>query len=153
MSRQYWLRTSWIAAVCLASACATLMGCGGSGGLKTVKAKLKVEFEDGQQMPFDASLSFYPEAAGATYVVSSSAVMQVDGEFPLTTTHEQNAIEGAPPGKYKVTVQSGAGAMEDRPGPKEAPECGDKANTPLTVEISDAGVVTPNPLKVPLAKK
>jgi hypothetical protein len=133
------------AALCLAAAC--FAGCGPSGsGPKTVKAKVKVMFDDGTPLPLDTMLQFKPEAGDAKYLVSAS--IPTDGEFTLATSFDQTGVEGAPPGKYKVTVQVGAGAVE-LAGPKPKPECTDPSKTPLSIEITEAGAVTPNPLKVP----
>ncbi len=134
----------------------TLAGCGPSGtGPKVVKAKIKLVYVDdkGEETPIgsDAMLQFHPEAADAKYVVAAS--IPTDGEFNLNTTLGQDAFEGAPPGKYKVTVMTGAGALEvTRAGTGPAVECTSVATTPLRVEISESGAVTPNPLKVPKAK-
>jgi hypothetical protein len=110
--------------------------------------KLKAQFADGTELPSDTTIILNPETTGVKYVVSGS--MPVDGEFLLATSYEGAGLEGAPPGKYKVTVSVGAGAVE-LAGPKPTPECTDPAKTPLTVDISESGTVTPNPLMVPKA--
>jgi hypothetical protein len=125
----------------------TFAGCGPSGAPRVVKAKLKAEFEDGTALPSDATLILHPEGGAATkYVVSLN--LPENGEYAFLTSYEGVGLDGAPPGKYKVTVQVGAG-LTDTPGPKPTPECGSEATTPLKIEVTDSGTVTPNPLKVP----
>jgi hypothetical protein len=123
----------------------TFAGCGPSGAPKVVKGKLKVEFDDGTALPSEATVILQPEGGAATkYVVSLN--LPENGEYAFLTSYEGTGLDGAPPGKYKVIVQVGAA---ESPGPKPTPECSSESTTPLKIEISDSGTVTPNPLKVP----
>jgi hypothetical protein len=133
-----------VAAVCLSAL--VIAGCGPSGGLKTVKAKLKAQYEDGTPLPAVFNLQLHPEGEGKHIVTSG---MPVSGEYTLMTTLGEQEIDGAPPGKYKVTV---SGALMGGAGATPAPECASPEKTPLTVEISESGAVTPDTLKIPLAK-
>jgi hypothetical protein len=144
MSWKTWLRAIPIAAVCLGML--TVAGCGAVGAPKTVNAKLKAQYDDDTPLPMECILVLYPEGGAADYTVATG--MPISGEYTLSTTYENKDIDGAPPGKYKVTVR--AAALEGGKRPTE--ECGDEKTTPLKIEINDSGTVTPNPLKVPLAK-
>jgi hypothetical protein len=136
-----------LAALCVGVLC--LSGCGASGGPKTVKAKLKATYEDDTPLPPQVVMSLVPEATGGDYTVS--AAVPVDGEYALSTSYQGNAIDGAPPGTYKVVIR---GTMAP-PGGKVSgphPDCADEKTTPLKIVVSESGTVSPNPLKVPLAK-
>ncbi len=143
-----------VAALCLGLLCLGLLsvgGCGpGSGAPKTVKAKFKAAYEDGTALPPMVILALHPEAGAAKYTVGAST--PVDGEYALSTSYEGGTIDGAPPGKYKVVVR---GTMAPPGGAAAAPhpDCADEKTTPLKIEVSDSGTVSPNPLKIPLAKK
>jgi hypothetical protein len=135
----------------------SLTGCGPSGAPKTVKAKFKATYDDEKNtaLPPMVVLQLHPESGSADYNVGTD--MPVDGEYSLKTNYKETTISGAPPGKYKVTVQGGMvpPAAAGSSGPVAAapdPKCADAKTTTLTVTIDESGTVTPNPLKVPLAQ-
>jgi hypothetical protein len=127
----------------------SLSGCGPSGGPKVVKGKFKATYEDGTAIPPMSILSLVPEAGGTDYKVG--AITSGDGEYSLSTNYQETTLDGAPAGKYKVVVRGGMAP----PGGKAAtphPDCADEKTTKLTLEVAESGTVSPNPLKVPLAK-
>jgi hypothetical protein len=147
MSWKTWRTALPLAAVCLGLL--TVAGCGPTGAPKTVAAKLKAQTTDGKALPMEWQLDLHPEASGAGYSVFSG--MPVNGEYTLGTTYKETELQGAPPGKYKVVVRGAFMGGAGGGGTEPAKECTDVKTTPLTVEISDSGTVTPDPLKVPLA--
>lgn len=150
---------SWMTslrALPLATICLGLLvvgGCGPAGAPKTVKTKLKAQYDDGTALPSTCILLLHPASGEAEYTVAAG--MPMGGEYTLGTNYKDTDIDGAPPGKYKVTVRNPGvtGATVGGGGVKSpTPECGDEKTTPLEITISESGEVTPNPLKVPLAK-
>ncbi|MGO8752444.1 MAG: carboxypeptidase-like regulatory domain-containing protein [Thermoguttaceae bacterium] len=89
-------QTNWLCLVCVAAG-ATVLGCGGkTAGPKTAPAAGTVLLDD---KPVEgATVVFAPEASGGTTVV---AITDANGAFSLKTPA---GADGAPPGKYKVTV-------------------------------------------------
>jgi hypothetical protein len=138
MSRQAWSRGGVLVAVCLGVL--ALQGCGPAGAPKTVKSKIKVQFEDGTALPIEIVLALVPESGTAEYSVSTD--LPENGEYRLMTSYQGASLDGAPPGKYKVTVL-GAGTAGIKPELESA------KTTPLEVEISSSGSATPDVLKIP----
>jgi hypothetical protein len=131
----------------------SLVGCGPSSGLRTVKGKFKAEMEDGTRLQPQSILSLVPASGPADYKVSALSEA-ANGEYTLTTSYQENSLSGAPPGKYKVVIR---GSMAPPAGAKSSsggvhPDCADEKTTPLSIEIAESGTVTPDPLKIPIAK-
>jgi hypothetical protein len=84
----------------LALAC--LSGCG--KGPKLVPVAGKVVHNGKGVCP--GSVQFQPVEGGG---MLASGLLQEDGSFTLRTLHDQRPVEGAAPGKYKVTLSLGGG--------------------------------------------
>ena len=84
-------------------ALAVLSGCG--KGPKVVPVAGKVVHNGKGVCP--GSVQFQPVEGGGGQL--ASGLLQEDGSFTLRTLHDQRPLEGAVPGKYKVTLSLGGG--------------------------------------------
>lgn len=88
---------SWMRGGLLLMALA-MVGCGGSGDLKTYKIPGKLVYEDNSPVP-GASLVFQTEVNGQT--VTAQGMANPDGTFQLSTV---NPDDGVVAGEHKVSV-------------------------------------------------
>jgi hypothetical protein len=131
MMMRYMLVGLGLAAVLIAVA-----GCGGSGGLSTVKVTGTV-IHKGKPAQ-GVMVTFVPEKGRP-----ASGITDASGRFVLSTL---NSGDGAMPGKHAVTLTE---SFQDKPPPMPGmgrplpsrfpPQYGDPKKTPLTREVQAGG--------------
>ena len=131
-------------ALLMAAAAALLAGCP-SKPPKTAPVRGRVVFKDGSPIP-NATVQFVPRTSQEPEFIAN-ATTDPNGTFQLTTFDNQTktTLQGAVPGKYKVTVQGYPR------GVRVPPKYAKPTDTPFEVDVPEAGKqdvelqVDPNP--------
>ncbi len=142
-------RATWSLGALVLFGAALAAGCNDANGVgKTVSVSGNVTLGG---VPLKGGIvTFHPDA-GNTNKVEPFGTIDANGKYTLTTSLTTGQVNGAPPGKYRVTVATNVPSMGTTPTANTTvainPIYNDQKNTPLMIDVVESGGQYDLPLK------